>query len=287
MIENVTSLLVNSSATYIPIKLVSEVSPYQFWLSIIISAASLILFIFLMSKGIFSNLALKSKLQQFSKLTGRPTVMIKHTNSGLFSMNMITLNLVPKLNKILQKMKGRRFNLILETPGGDVMATILISKILRKYMNQIDVYVPNYSMSGGSLLTLTGDTFHFNDYSCIGACDPQIGGLFNSGSAAAWKDVMRIKKNKVDDKSIIYHKLGQQVTKSISTYIYGLIKNKCTKPKQFTKFITDGNIEHIFQIDSDLMRTYGFKVIDINDVEKEILDNIMRIKTQEEVFSSI
>jgi len=285
--ETINTLLTNSSATFIPIKLVSESSPYQFWLSLLISAFTLIIFIIIMSKGAFSSLTLKYKLQQFSKLTGRPTVLIKHDNEGFFSMAMITTKLVPKLNKILQKMKGRRFNLILQTPGGDVFATILLSKILRKYMNQIDAYIPNYSMSGGSLLALTCDTLHFNDYSCVGVIDPQIGGLFSSGSAAGWKDVMRIKKNKVNDQSIIYHKIGQQVTKSIATHIYSLVKNKCTKPKQFTKFITDGNVEHIFQIDSELMRKYGFDVIDINDLEKEMLDNIMKIKTQEEIFSSV
>ena len=287
VVENLTSLLTNTSANFIPIKLVAETSPYQFWIALLISSLMMFFYIFIMFKGQFSSLLLKYRLRAFTKLTGRPTVVIKHDSEGLFSMAMITRNLIPKLNKILQKLNGRRFNLVLQTPGGDVFATVLLSKILYKYANKIDVYVPNYAMSGGSLLTLTGDRLHFNDYSCIGPIDPQIGGLFSSGSAAGWKDVMRIKKNKVNDQSIIYHRIGKQVETSIYNYIYGLVKNKCKKPKEFTKFITDGNVEHIFQLDMDMLQKYGFDVQEINPIEKELLDGIMKIKTQQEIFSSV
>ena len=284
---NVSDLLTNSSSNFIPIRLVSESTPYQFWLTLLISGAMLLFYFLIMFRSQFSSLLLKYRLRAFTKLTRQPTVVIKHDNEGFFSMSMITTNLIPKLNKILQKLKGRRFNLVLQTPGGDVFATILLSKIFYKYPNKIDVYVPNYAMSGGSLLTLTGDRLHFNDYSCIGPIDPQIGGIFSGGSAAGWKDVMRIKKNKANDQSIIYHRLGKQVETSIYNYIYGLVKNKCKKPKEFTKFISDGNIEHIFQLDMDMLKKYGFDVQEINPLEKELLDGVMKIKTQEEIFSSV
>ncbi len=288
IIENITSgLLTNSSATFIPVKLVAETSPYQFWLTLVISAFTLLFMGFIMSKGVLTNVLIKSKLKAFSKLTGKETILIKHDNEGLFSMNMITTNLIPKLNKILQKMNYKNFNLVLQTPGGDVFATVLLSKIFKDYPGKIDVYVPNYSMSGGSLLTLTGDTLHFNNYSCVGPIDPQIGGLFSSGSASGWREVLKVKKNKADDKSIIFHRLGNQVEKSMYNYIFDLIKKKCKKPKEFAKFITNGNIEHIFQIDAKMLKSYGFDVVEINMIEKDMLDNIVKAKLVGDIFSSV
>ena len=92
---------------------------------------------------------------------------------------------------------NKPINLILHTSGGQVFHSILISKMLKNYKGIINVYVPSYAMSGGSLLFFSGDNFYFNPSSCIGTIDPQVGDLFNFGSASSWNEVFRIKKSKL------------------------------------------------------------------------------------------
>jgi ClpP class serine protease len=280
LINATTGVNSTGAASFIPIKIMSEAQPYQFWISILVSGFMLLIVGYSFFKGHFSGMAIKSSLKKFNKITGKQTILLNHSSEGLFNSEMITRQMIPKLNGFLSKLKGKPFNLILQTPGGDVFATILLSKILKSYGNKIDVYVPNYSMSGGSLLTLTGSTMHFNDYSCIGPIDPQIGNMFNYGSAAGWSEVMKMKGKKAADSTIIFHRVGKQVEKSINEYIFSLVKDKCKKPKQFVDFITKGGIEHIYQIDSAKLRSYGFDTINITAEEKTLLDKILKTKTE-------
>ena len=65
-------------------------------------------------------------------------------------------------------------DVVLQTPGGDIDAAFLIAKILRKSANRINVIVPLYAKSAGTLICLIGDSIILTDLSELGPLDTQI-----------------------------------------------------------------------------------------------------------------
>jgi transposase len=63
---------------------------------------------------------------------------------------------------------------ILETPGGYIEVTQRIVHTLRSHYRQVDFIIPNYAMSAGTVLALSGDNILMDYYSILGPIDPQI-----------------------------------------------------------------------------------------------------------------
>lgn len=79
------------------------------------------------------------------------------------------------INK-LNKEKG--LDLILHSPGGEVVATEAIGDYIRNvFGNDIRVFVPQLAMSGGTMLSLIGKELFMGKHSSIGPIDPHFGGL--------------------------------------------------------------------------------------------------------------
>lgn len=76
----------------------------------------------------------------------------------------------------LDKQKG--LDLILHSPGGDVAATEALGNYLISFFGKnIRVFVPQLSMSGGTMLACIGKEIYMGKHSSIGPIDPQFGGL--------------------------------------------------------------------------------------------------------------
>ena len=76
----------------------------------------------------------------------------------------------------LDKTKG--LDLILHSPGGDVSATEALGDYLISFFGKdIRVFVPQLSMSGGTMLACIGKEIHMGKHSSIGPIDPQFKGL--------------------------------------------------------------------------------------------------------------
>ena len=76
----------------------------------------------------------------------------------------------------MDKTKG--LDLILHSPGGEVAATEAIGNYLIKiFGNDIRVFVPQISMSGGTMLACIGKEIYMGKHSSIGPIDPQYAGV--------------------------------------------------------------------------------------------------------------
>ena len=76
----------------------------------------------------------------------------------------------------LDKSKG--LDLIIHTPGGEVSATEAIGNYLKKtFGNNIRIFVPQISMSSGTMLCLLAKEIYMGKHSSIGPIDPQFGGV--------------------------------------------------------------------------------------------------------------
>lgn len=280
------NLINNSNGIPLNVIQTSTTNPYQFYLTLLMgSFAVIFLFGNLLVTRINSIIALVN-LYFLKKKTKRGVIVIKHTSQELFSQSMIDRKTMDRVEKALVKMKGKPFDLILYTPGGEIFSAVYISRMLRNYGGNIRAIVPIYSMSGGTLLALSCDEIYMNNHSCLGAVDPQLGNLFKFGSARSWKEVMRVKGNKAEDSSISFRFIGEQYTKSIRENIKVLLENKCNKKdlNKLSEYLTSGEIEHGYNMTKDVLRSKGLEIKDIPEDTNVQLSKILRIMPEGVTF---
>ncbi len=71
---------------------------------------------------------------------------------------------------------GRRKKLIviLETTGGHIEVVQRIAETLRYHYKRVEFIVPNFAMSAGTVLVMSGDAIHMDYFSILGPIDPQV-----------------------------------------------------------------------------------------------------------------
>lgn len=274
VVENVSIAVSGlSNGQSIPITISQTTDPTQFWINTGVTLASAfgILAVPFLITG--HNPFKKSKaIKAFNKITGRPTIIIDHSKSGLFKPSMIDQDTVTDVVNAMTRLNGKDFNLVLNTGGGQVFSAQLLADAMSKYKGKIEIYVPKYSMSGGTLLSFAGTNIHMTEYSSLGMLDAQIGNFMTSGSAEGWNEVVKLKKEKALDNSILHARVGKQVTKSLQDTIYNLVKTKTSNPRNVVDFFTSGEREHIYQVKKQDLIKMGFNnVYSITRQEQKLL----------------
>lgn len=64
--------------------------------------------------------------------------------------------------------------MILETDGGYIEIVERIVDTLRHYYKRIEFLIPDYAMSAGTVLAMSGDAIHMDYFSVLGPIDPQV-----------------------------------------------------------------------------------------------------------------
>lgn len=70
--------------------------------------------------------------------------------------------------------RKRKLVVILETTGGYIEVAQRIADIFRKHYRIVDFVVPNYAMSAGTVLVMSGDAIFMDYFSVLGPIDPQV-----------------------------------------------------------------------------------------------------------------
>lgn len=235
-------------------------------------------------KQIFSDIIIRLKLKRLFK--NKNVMIIKHTSSGLFGGSMISQETVRDVIKGMNKFKGKPFDLVLYTPGGDIFSSMFISRLIKNYPSKVRAIIPIYAMSGGSLLALSCDEILMGRNACIGCIDPQLGNLFKFGSAKAWEEIVKRKGNKAEDSSISFAMIGKQYTKSIKDHLVKIIGNKMKKKEKIdlVNFLTAGDVEHAYAIMREELHRKGLKVETMNLKMEEQLNKILSSELYEGVY---
>lgn len=235
-----------------PIQIVSEQSVWQFLPTLLIGSLVTIYFFYKIFRQYISDPMTYISLFKLKRMLKQNVMLIRHNQSSFLSPQMINRKDIGDIAKAFTKFKGKPFTLVLQTPGGEVFSGMLISRMLKNYKGKITSLVPHYSMSGGTILALSTDAIKMSRHACLGPVDPQIGGLLDYGSAKGWKDVVKLKKGRSKDSSIIYKLIGSQVEKDIRDYIYGLIPDR-----KFARFMTSGGMQHGSALTFDRLKQTG------------------------------
>jgi|WetSurMetagenome_2_1015567.scaffolds.fasta_scaffold00209_13 hypothetical protein len=80
------------------------------------------------------------------------------------------------LKDTIEGIKARRKHLIiiLETDGGYAEVAQRMADTFRFHYELVDFIIPNYAMSAGTILAMSGDSIYMDYYSVLGPIDPQI-----------------------------------------------------------------------------------------------------------------
>jgi len=98
-------------------------------------------------------------------------------------------------------------DMVLYTPGGLVLAALHIAKAIRDHKSRVTVFVPQYAMSGGTLIALAADEIVMCQHSVIDPIDPQLG---DSPAASLLKVVEQKPVGDIDDQTLIRADIGRK-----------------------------------------------------------------------------
>lgn len=70
---------------------------------------------------------------------------------------------------------------ILETKGGYIEVAERMADTFRKHYSRVEFIVPNYAMSAGTVLVMSGDAIHMDYFSVLGPIDPQVEKMTGGG----------------------------------------------------------------------------------------------------------
>ena len=70
--------------------------------------------------------------------------------------------------------KKNKLAAILETEGGYIEVVERIVKTLRHHYSNVEFVVPNFAMSAGAVLVMSGDAIHMDYFSTLDPIDPKI-----------------------------------------------------------------------------------------------------------------
>ncbi len=124
----------------------------------------------------------KNYINQISKLCNNRAVIVYSSAflQKIAPRNIPTLTLINKedINGFMSIIRGldcsKGLTLILHTPGGLPTATESIVKYLREKFHYIEVIVPTYAMSAGTMIALGSDQIIMGKHSFLGPIDPQF-----------------------------------------------------------------------------------------------------------------
>ena len=276
--SNLTSLFnALNGGQPIAISLSQSTNPWQFAINcgvVLVSGIGILAVPMILSGG--KPIKKAKSIKEFSRITGRPTIIIDHSRQRLFKPAMIDKKTVTDIIRAMNRIGGKDFNLVLNSGGGEVFSSQLISDVMQKYPGNIEIYVPKYSMSGATLLALSGKRIHMTPYSSLGMLDAQIGTFLTSGSAKGWETVVEMKGSKANDNSILHNITGKQVTQSLRENIFNVIQGKTNKPEEVVDYLTSGKHEHIKQIKINKLLELGFNnICNISPQEERLLCNMV------------
>jgi ClpP class serine protease len=117
----------------------------------------------------------KKQLSRISQARGGRDVLVfaADISKGVPGTSIEYADLAP-LNDLVANLKGKRLDLILETPGGSGEVVEDIVRLLHGKYEELAVIVPGWAKSAGTLLTMAADEILMGPTSALGPIDAQL-----------------------------------------------------------------------------------------------------------------
>lgn len=113
-------------------------------------------------------------------------------------------------------------DLIVHTPGGLVLAAEQIAYALCAHKAEVNVIVPHYAMSGGTLIALAADNIVMDRNGVLGPVDPQVKEL---PAASILTTVSKKDVNELDDETLIMADIGEKAIQQVKDTIVRIVSD--------------------------------------------------------------
>ena len=139
-------------------------------------------------------------------------------------------------------------DVILHTPGGQVLAAEQIAKALSERKAKVTVFVPHYAMSGGTIIALAADQIVMDANAVLGPVDPQIGDM----PAASIVRMVEIKgPPNVSDQMLVLADVAQKARIQVAYFVSQILLRKRYPQKkaiEIATILSEGRWTHDFPI---------------------------------------
>ncbi len=191
------------------------------------------------------------------------TLIHRQESIGLFGIPFYRFIDIDDSEQVLRAIRStpsdKPIDLIINTPGGLVLAASQIARAIKEHRAKTTVIVPHYAMSGGTLIALAADEILMDPNAVLGPIDPQIKEF---PAPSVLKAVEKKGADKVKDETLIMADIAEKAIRQIQEFVYELLKDKYgeDKARELARVLTEGRWTHDFPITVDVARELGLRV---------------------------
>ncbi len=262
---------------------------YQYLLSLVPALLFFGVYLMVMGSPLKRRLLRKWHVWQFERETKSTVVSLIHTPpSGLASLlspsrSMITLDDSYKFLRAFKEIPSNRpVRLVLHTPGGMVIAAEQIARAI-KARGGVECYVPQYAMSGGTLVALACDKIHMGASAILGPLDPQLMvGLFDQYPCASLVRAVNQPNAHRDDRTLVYADVAEKAIVQMKATVIELVSDWMGREKAgvLADQLCSGLWTHDYGL--DYRKALGLELLVDEDVPSRI-DKVSRTFSCESV----
>ncbi len=164
----------------------------------------------------------------------------------------------------IREAKDKPIDLIIHTPGGQLHASMQIARALKNHSARTRVFVPHYSMSGGTIIALAATEIIMDKDASLGPVDPQVGDILRGVfPAPSWLHVARKKGLEADDTTLMMSDISEKALKFTRDMLNELLEGKFDdkeKQEQVVEKLTGGEMIHSEMISAADAQALGLPV---------------------------
>ncbi len=182
----------------------------------------------------------------------------------IFKLPFITLDDSQKFLDTLRDIPDDKpVELILHTPGGMVIAAEQIARAIKNRKGKTRAFIPQYAMSGGTLIALACDKIHMGKNALLGPLDPQLTvGLFDMYPCASLMNAMKCNNPHRDDKMLVLADVSKKAINQMESTVVEILQDRfgLRKAKQLASKLCRGNWTHDYGINLERAKELGLQV---------------------------
>ena len=154
--------------------------------------------------------------------------------------------------------------MVLHTPGGLVLAAEQIAEALARRTAKVQVIVPHYAMSGGTLIALAADEILMDPNAVLGPVDPQLGGGQGAYPAASVLKALETPNPNRSDETLILGDVARKAIEQVLATVRGLLGKHLPddKAEAVARTLSEGRWTHDFPIDARFAKSMGLPVVE-------------------------
>ncbi len=210
-----------------------------------------------------------SKIREMEEKWGTKVMTMIHRKEAISMLGLpvyqyIDVEDAEEVLRGIREAKDKPIDLILHTPGGQLHASMQIARALKNHNAKTRVFVPHYSMSGGTIIALAAGEIIMDKDASLGPIDPQVGdflrGVF---PAPSWIHVARKKGLEADDTTLVISDLSEKALNFTRELANELLDDKFEdkeKQKQVVEKLTGGEMVHAQLISAKDAKALGLPV---------------------------